>query len=94
MKKIILLLLIFKIYSYIKYKTYEINDFVQKINNKIKYNESDYNMIITSIMNALEKYYVYLDITPHVDTNFGKVDLIQELKKMQLKKYTSYLDFL
>ena len=94
MKKIILLILIFKIYSYINYHSHGIRFFVQKINNKIKYNESDYKKIIKSIMNALEKYYVYLDITPHVDNNFGKVDLIQELKKMQLKKYTSYLDFL
>ncbi len=61
MQKIILLLLIFKIYSYIHYKTYEINDFVQEINN-VNYNEEDYKMIITSILNSLEKYYVYLDM--------------------------------
>ena len=92
MQKKILLLLIFKIYSYIHYKTYEINDFVQEINN-VNYNEKDYKMIITSILNSLEKYYVYLDMTPNVNKNFGKVDLIKELKNITIKNTTSYLEF-
>ena len=92
MQKIILLLLIFKIYSYIHYKTYEINDFVQEINN-VNYNEEDYKMIIKSILNSLEKYYVYLDMTPNVNKNFGKVDLIKELKNITIKNTTSYLEF-
>ena len=92
MKKIILLFLIFKIYSYIHYDSYEINDFVQNINN-LKYNESDYKMIITSILNLLDKYYVFLDITPNVDNNFGEVDLIKELQNIKIKNTTSYLEF-
>ena len=58
MKKIILLLLIFKIFSCIRYNTFEIDDFVQKINN-VEYKESDYKMIITNIINLLNKYYVF-----------------------------------
>ncbi len=65
MKKIILLFLIFKIYSCIHYKTFEIDDFVQKINN-VEYKESDYKMIITSIINLLDKYYVFLDYTAQI----------------------------
>ena len=60
MKKIILLPLIFKIFSCILKKTFEIDDFVQKINN-VEYKESDYKMIITNIINLLNKYYVFLD---------------------------------
>ena len=58
MKKIILLPLIFKIFSCILYNTFEIDDFVQKINN-VEYKESDYKMIITNIINLLNKYYVF-----------------------------------
>ncbi len=65
MKKIILLFLIFKIYSCIHYKTFEIDDFVQKINN-VEYKESDYKMIITSIINLLDKYYIFLDYTAQI----------------------------
>ena len=93
MKKIILLFLIFKIYSCIHYNTFEIDDFVQKINN-VEYKESDYKMIITSIINLLDKYYVFLDYTAQIKKKkFGNVDLIKELNNINITNTTSYLEF-
>ena len=69
------------------------DDIVNKIN-EIKYLEQDYLNIISNITELLD-YYVYLDIAKNPPHNLKKVDLIKEIKSINItniKLYDFYLN--
>ena len=83
--------IIYKIKSQVSFNNMSINDFEKEIN-KINYNENEYKSIIDSLTNSIKKYYVYTEIAQEPHINISKVDLIKELKEINIKN-TTYLDF-
>jgi hypothetical protein len=77
----------------IEYNILSFDDIVNKIN-EIKYLEKDYLNIISNITELLD-YYVYLDIAKNPPHNLKKVDLIKEIKSINItniKLYDFYLN--
>ncbi len=83
--------IIYKIKSQVSFNNMSVDDFVKEIN-KIIYNENEYKSIIDSLTNSIKKYYVYTEIAQEPHINISKVDLINELKEINIKN-TTYLDF-
>ena len=76
----------------INYGNMTIDEFVDLINKQNKYKEEEYKSIIDSLIEVLNTYYVYSEITKEPQINIGKVDLIKSLKEINLKNIT-YLNF-
>ncbi len=72
----------------IEYKILLFEDIVNKIN-EVNYSEQDYINIISNITKLLE-YYVYLDITKNPPNSLKKVDLIKEIKAINITKIKLY----
>ncbi len=88
----IFIFLIYNILSQnVEYESMTIDEFTKVINQN-KYKEEDYKKIIDSLIGALKKYYVYLDISKEPQIPIEKVDLIKRLEEINLTNIT-YLDF-
>ena len=97
MKKIIFFIL-FTIYFFkiktqnVEYDSISVDEFVSKMND-VSYKVNDYKRIIKSIINSLNKFYIFVNITKSTLLNFEAVDLINELKSINVSKIKNYYEF-
>ena len=97
MKKIIFFILLiicfYKINSQnVLYDSISVDEFINKIND-VSYDTEDYNRIIISLINSLTKYYIFVNITKNPPINIKAVDLINELKSINVSDIKDYLEF-
>ena len=97
MKKIIFFILLiicfYKINSQnVLYDSISVDEFINKIND-VSYDTDDYNRIIISLINSLTKYYIFVNITKNPPINIKAVDLINELKSINVSDIKDYLEF-
>ncbi len=97
MKKIIFFIL-FTIYFFkiktqnVEYDSISVDEFVSKMND-VSYKVNDYKRIIKSLINSLNKFYIFVNITKSTLLNFEAVDLINELKSINVSKIKNYYEF-
>ena len=73
---------------YIQYEILSFDEMIYKLNQN-KYTEKEYRNIISNISELLE-YYVYLDIAKNPPNSLPKVDLIKEIKSINIEKLKFY----
>ena len=61
--------------------------------NDVSYKVNDYKRIIKSLINSLNKFYIFVNITKSTLLNFEAVDLINELKSINVSKIKNYYEF-
>ena len=97
MKKIIFFIL-FTIYFFkiktqnVEYDSISVDEFVSKMND-VSYKVNDYKRIIKSLINSLNKFYIFLNITKSPLLNIESVDLINELQSINVSKIKNYYEF-
>ena len=97
MKKIIFFIL-FTIYFFkiktqnVEYDSISVDEFVSKMND-VSYKVNDYKRIIKSLINSLNKFYIFVNITKSTLLNFEAVDLINELQSINVSKIKNYYEF-
>ena len=97
MKKIIFFIL-FTIYFFkiktqnVEYDSISVDEFVSKMND-VSYKVNDYKRIIKSIINSLNKFYIFVNITKSTLLNIESVDLINELQSINVSKIKNYYEF-
>ena len=97
MKKIIFFIL-FTIYFFkiktqnVEYDSISVDEFVSKMND-VSYKVNDYKRIIKSIINSLNKFYIFVNITKSPLLNIESVDLINELQSINVSKIKNYYEF-
>ena len=74
--------------DYIQYEILSFDEMIYKLNQN-KYTEKEYRNIISNISELLE-YYVYLDIAKNPPNSLPKVDLIKEIKSINIEKLKFY----
>ena len=74
--------------EYIQYEILSFDEIIYKLNQN-KYTEKEYRNIISNISELLE-YYVYLDIAKNPPNSLPKVDLIKEIKSINIEKLKFY----
>ena len=97
MKKIIFFIL-FTIYFFkiktqnVEYDSISVDEFVSKMND-VSYKVNDYKRIIKSLINSLNKFYIFVNITKSPLLNIESVDLINELQSINVSKIKNYYEF-
>ena len=76
----------------VEYGSLSVDEFVNRINDN-SYTTKDYSEIIKSLINSLQKYYIFLNITKNPPINIEAVDLVGELKSIDVSKIKSFYHF-
>ena len=76
----------------VEYGSLSVDEFVSTINDNT-YTTKDYSEIIKSLINSLQKYYIFLNITKNPPINIEAVDLVGELKSIDVSKIKSFYHF-
>ena len=90
--KLIILNILFYIIFCQNNDEYEYFTFDEAVNyfNNVKYSQTDYDNIISNLINIFNDYYIYLDIAKNPPPPFKPVDVIKELKSIKTEKITFY----
>ena len=76
----------------VEYGSLSVDEFVSQINDS-PYTTKDYSTIITCLINSLQKYYIFVNITKNPPINIEGVDLVGELKSIDVSKIKTFIDF-